>query len=305
MADFFDSILGYGEKAFDYITDFDDGLVSDVGSAFTDSKGDVDFGKVAGGIGALGKVLADTGVIGGDTYLGRLFGGSQSEKLGYQGKIPTYTATRQQIPGTFDPKRRPGSFGQRYFTDVRFDGGDTSGQAAGLQAMNLANLARETEALQTKQNLPIKTKLPSGSGGPVPLSQQTINYAEPTALGLAALRAKRAEDAAKSVAAQAAQTQAMAGGGIARLNQGMYLDGMTDGMADKVPAMIGNTQPAALSDGEFVIPADVVSGLGNGNSDAGAKNLYAMMDRVRQARTGTTKQAPAINPNKMMPTMRG
>ena len=56
---------------------------------------------------------------------------------------------------------------------------------------------------------------------------------------------------------------------------------------------------------EFVIPADVVSGLGNGNSDAGAKNLYAMMDRVRQARTGTTKQAPAIDPNKMMPTMRG
>ena len=103
MADFFDSILGYGEKAFDYITDFDDGLVSDVGSAFTDSKGDVDFGKVAGGIGALGKVLADTGVIGGDTYLGRLFGGPQSEKLGYQGKIPTYTATRPQIPGTFDP----------------------------------------------------------------------------------------------------------------------------------------------------------------------------------------------------------
>ena len=283
MADsFFDSILGYGEKAFDYITDFDDGLVSDVGSAFTDSKGDVDFGKVAGGIGALGKVLADTGVIGGDTYLGRLFGGPQSEKLGYQGKIPTYTATRQQVPGTFDPERRPGSGGQRYFTDVRFDGGDTSGQAAGLQAMNLANLAQQNRQGQ----------------------------------GLAALRAKRAEDAAKSVAAQAAlsappevtisrMAEGMASGGIARLNQGMYLDGMTDGMADNVPAMIGNTQPAALSDGEFVIPADVVSGLGNGNSDAGAKNLYAMMDRVRQARTGTTKQAPAINPNKMMPTMRG
>ena len=94
-------------------------------------------------------------------------------------------------------------------------------------------------------------------------------------------------------------------GGIIGLNRGMYLSGATDGMADKIPAMIGNTQPAALSDGEFVIPADVVSGLGNGNSDAGAKNLYAMMDRVRRARTGTTKQAPAINPNKMMPQMRG
>ena len=101
------------------------------------------------------------------------------------------------------------------------------------------------------------------------------------------------------------EVQEAATGGIIGLNRGMYLSGATDGMADKIPAMIGNTQPAALSDGEFVIPADVVSGLGNGNSDAGAKNLYAMMDRVRRARTGTTKQAPAINPNKMMPQMRG
>ena len=50
-------------------------------------------------------------------------------------------------------------------------------------------------------------------------------------------------------------------------------------MADQIPATIDNNQPAALSDGEFVIPADVVSHLGNGNSDAGAKNLYSMMDR--------------------------
>ena len=80
-----------------------------------------------------------------------------------------------------------------------------------------------------------------------------------------------------------------------------YLAGATDGMADLVPATIGGTQPAALSDGEFVIPADVVSHLGNGNSDAGAKQLYSMMDRVRKERTGTTKQGPEINPTKMMP----
>ena len=52
-----------------------------------------------------------------------------------------------------------------------------------------------------------------------------------------------------------------------------YLDGHSDGMADQVPASIDNSRPAALSDGEFVIPADVVSHLGNGNSNAGAKRL--------------------------------
>jgi len=87
-----------------------------------------------------------------------------------------------------------------------------------------------------------------------------------------------------------------AGGGLASLGKGYYLGGTTDGMADKVPATIDGKQPARLSDGEFVIPADVVSHLGNGNSDAGAKNLYSMMDRVREARTGTTEQGRQINP---------
>ena len=273
---FFDTILDYGGQAFDYITDVnfsgDDksgtGLLEDIGSIFTTSSGGVDYGKIAGGVGALGKVLTDTGVIGGDTYLGKLFGGPQIEKMGYQGKIPTYTASRMQVPGTYDPERRPGSAGQRYFTDINFGGGDTSGQAAGLQAMNLANLAQQNRQGQ----------------------------------GLAALRAERAKNAATQAAEQPV---ALAGGGITRLNRGMYLNGATDGMADRIPAMIDNQGPAALSDGEFVVPADVVSGLGNGNSDAGARNLYAMMDKVRQARTGTAQQAPAINPNQMMPTMRG
>ncbi len=79
-----------------------------------------------------------------------------------------------------------------------------------------------------------------------------------------------------------------------------YLGGSTDGMADDIPAMIGNSQPAALSDGEFVIPADVVSHLGNGNSDAGAQNLYSMMDRVRKDRTGNPNQGKQIDPNQYL-----
>ena len=90
-------------------------------------------------------------------------------------------------------------------------------------------------------------------------------------------------------------------GGLAELGgRGMYLGGSTDGMADSIPASINNNQPARLSDGEFVVPADVVSHLGNGNSDSGAKQLYGMMDRVRQARTGMKEQGREINPNKFL-----
>ena len=83
--------------------------------------------------------------------------------------------------------------------------------------------------------------------------------------------------------------------------QPRYLGGPTDGMADRIPANIDGQQPAALSDGEFVVPADVVSHLGNGNSNAGANQLYNMMERVRKARTGNTKQGRQINPNQFMP----
>lgn len=82
---------------------------------------------------------------------------------------------------------------------------------------------------------------------------------------------------------------------------GQLLKGPGDGMSDDIPASIGGDQPALLADGEFVVPADVVSGLGNGSTDAGARQLYALMDKVRAARTGRTKQAPEINPRKMMP----
>ena len=93
----------------------------------------------------------------------------------------------------------------------------------------------------------------------------------------------------------------MASGGILGMNTGYYLGGSTDGMADKVPARIDNGQEARLSDGEFVIPADVVSHLGNGNSEAGAKQLYEMMSRTRKERTGNSKQGKEINPRNMLP----
>jgi hypothetical protein len=84
-------------------------------------------------------------------------------------------------------------------------------------------------------------------------------------------------------------TTHMASGGIAGL-----LKGRGDGMSDSIHATIADKQPARLADGEFVIPADVVSHLGNGSTDAGAKHLYKMMDKVRHARTGSKKQGKQI-----------
>jgi hypothetical protein len=98
-----------------------------------------------------------------------------------------------------------------------------------------------------------------------------------------------------------------AGGGISSLGGysdyargGRMLKGPGDGMSDDIPATIANKQPARLANEEFVVPADVVSHLGNGSSEAGAKALYKMMDRVRQARTGQKKQGKQINPEKYL-----
>jgi hypothetical protein len=105
----------------------------------------------------------------------------------------------------------------------------------------------------------------------------------------------------------ATYTKKAAEGGIMGLARGgsakrpRYLEGASDGMADELSTSIDGEQPAALSHGEFVIPADVVSHLGNGNSKAGAQQLYKMMDRIRQARTGNKKQGKRINPDKFTP----
>ena len=97
----------------------------------------------------------------------------------------------------------------------------------------------------------------------------------------------------------------MAHGGISSLggysDGGRMLKGPGDGMSDSIPGVIAGKQPARLADGEFVVPADVVSHLGNGSTDAGAKQLYSMMDKVRKARTGKKKQAPAVKANRYMP----
>jgi hypothetical protein len=99
-----------------------------------------------------------------------------------------------------------------------------------------------------------------------------------------------------------------AGGGLSDLggysDGGRLLKGPGDGVSDSIPAVIGNKQPARLADGEFVIPARIVSELGNGSTEAGAKRLYAMMDRVQKARSktvGKNRVATDTNAEKHLP----
>jgi hypothetical protein len=97
----------------------------------------------------------------------------------------------------------------------------------------------------------------------------------------------------------------MRSGGISDLGSysdgGRLLKGPGDGMSDSIPATIAGKRPARLAEGEFVVPADVVSAIGNGSTDAGARELYAMMRRARLKRTGKSMQAKAVAPQKYMP----
>jgi len=297
--------------------------------------------------------------------------------------IPRFRAIREAVGGTYDPDRRPGSSGQRYFSDVeyanpnmpqrifdkeaegyetqaaydaRYDTAmdaatDASRQRMGQQATGLAALNASNPAMQQR---PV---LAQSSGSPTSSTNRFFSPGESTGgiasfldtqknlvseagrrLPVGMTPAQRSvtgalQDAPDDMVARllgmgiftpetaaqfyqsrypgltAEQVQEALGqygyaqGGLASVapqGQGYYLGGPTDGMADQIPATIDNRQPAALSDGEFVIPADVVSHLGNGNSNSGAQQLYGMMDKIRKARTGSTEQGKQINPQKFL-----
>jgi hypothetical protein len=108
-------------------------------------------------------------------------------------------------------------------------------------------------------------------------------------------------DSRRDSSMEAAVEQNFAKGGLGAVLPPRFLSGGGDGMSDSIKANIDGKQEARLADGEFVVPADVVSHLGNGSSKAGAKKLYAMMDKIRKARTGRTRQAPEVNARRYMP----
>ena len=176
---------------------------------------------------------------------------------------------------TIDPNAMATSADARYFNQFT---GNELGQT-GYQQTGMAPF-RGVPAQQMVQQPQMQRQVDQGGGGAAGgLMPQDLSYA---AGGI---------------------TMAYADGGHlgGYSDGGRMLKGPGDGMSDSIPASIQGRQPARLADSEFVVPADVVSHLGNGSSDAGAKKLYAMMDRVRQARTGTKKQGKQIKAEKYLP----
>lgn len=213
-------------------------------------------------------------------------GGNTVQTGGYSKPVPKLDMTRQQVPYT-DAERVPGSAGRQYFTDPQFTTQGDAGARAGAQSAAGAQSQGIMSAYNARPAAPAAAPIPAMR---TPWERAPVAVA-PTAApasGVAALM-------------PVPQATGFAQGGSTEATKGRYLSGNTDGMADEIPTSIDGEQDAALSHGEFVIPADVVSHLGNGNSEAGADKLHQMMDRIRKARTGNSEQGKQINPDKFMP----
>jgi hypothetical protein len=284
---------------------FGDILDSFGGLFYTDDKFDL---AKAGGVGAALANVFGGGISGSNPPYG---------VRGYEGGVPSYTAIRQRVPNTNDPNRRAGSGGRRYFTDTQYAISPkvtpkTIEEARAIASAQAQQLAQKPQGLGSIT--PPPSPVPTMSPTPMPMMTAPITpsafAAKPSTgpkMGTGsstppvAIPQQNVETPRVGGVDSLERLAGFATGGLAGLKKAKYLNGATDGMADRIPATIDKTQPAALSDGEFVIPADVVSHLGNGNSDAGAKVLSDMMDRVRMARTGSKKQGKEINPNKFLP----
>jgi len=147
-----------------------------------------------------------------------------------------------------------------------------------------------------------------GVGAPYP--QSRINTPSYSTSGMQAPMGEEVLSSSMDVAVNpyTGEQQRFAEGGVSSLGDysdgGRLLKGPGDGVSDSIPAVIGNRQPARLADGEFVIPARIVSELGNGSTDAGAKKLYAMMERIQSARKksiGKGKVAANTRSERLLP----
>ena len=267
-------------------------------SAFTKPGGGIDFRALATAGGALLPLLA-----GGS--------GSGSRPSGYQGGIPQYTAVREQVPGVYDPNRRPGSGGQRYFTDVQYVPKTGEGaaealtaaqtaaaqQAQGLASLNAANpLNAAPPAYQPPAPPPATTQ-------PAPAYNESYSGANVLNTVREMLNAPRMakggivglQDGGFVVPADVVSHlgNGSTDAGLAHLTRkgAVPIRGRGDGMSDSNRTTINGRQPAAVADGEAYLPPRQVQNMG------GAEKLYAMMDKIRKDRTGTTKQGKQINPN--------
>lgn len=238
-------------------------------------------------------------------------GGASNRPTGYQGKIPQYEAVRQAVQPQYDPNRRPGSGGQRYFTDTQYVPKTGEGAAEALAAARTAASEQARGIASFNAENPARQMMPA-SVLPPPTTrsdpQQTSN-----------------RPASAVIENNPVPTYTAKQGGIVNLQPGGFvlpadvishmgngssdagmrfaanklgarpIRGRGDGMSDSNATSIAGQQPAAVAHEEAYLDPQRVQDLG------GAERLYKMMDRIREARTGTTKQGRQINPAQFMP----
>jgi hypothetical protein len=248
---------GVGERAETGLTTPEDtGLpaIDPITGMPTVTSGGTNFLNTLAGLftGSTGGKLGQMAAFGGvAALLNKMMGQQKQQPVGYQGGIPKYTFERTQTPLTQQRPEgyRPGQGGIAYFTPGRF-----------------------TPAGYTPKTAEEFLVRPAAPAAPAAPAEQTAAPVEQTTETIPAA------------------SGGYMPGGIAMLAKGRYLRGNGDGVSDSIPARFaGSGQEARLADGEFVIPARVVSELGNGSSDAGARKLYAMLDRV-EARAKKAKR---------------
>ena len=268
-----------------------------------------DIGKLLGGTSDYGMAgqLLGLGGIGG--LLTKMLGGSSGQFAGYQGGIPKYTASRQQyavpttgVPSTYKPT-------DTEIRDYALRPGINDAMVArgmneyGISPERMAGIMQlPTQQVQSRYQAAMGPNMVArrpGSGGVTyfsPMQYTPANTAVVTPPVDTVVPPTGVEDTSYKV---------FNSGGIASLggysDGGQLLRGPGDGVSDDIPATIGNKQPARLADGEFVVPARIVSELGNGSTEAGARKLYAMMDRIKASRAKAKNIAANTKADKHLP----
>jgi hypothetical protein len=302
--------------------------------------------------GTAGQLASMVGI---GTLLNSLLGNGTGGYAGFQGKIPQFTANRQQyatpqmqsgyyapnLPANATAMQRSNTITPEQLTQYLKSGNVSDAQIAnqmnryGITANNLAGLTGvDQAAIQQRYN---QTMGPNaqlghyrpGQGGITyfspqkyytqapPVAADTTTTTTPAATTTSATPAATApitaQDAFKATGVNDPAINGASGGmmysynmgGITSLggysDGGRLLKGPGDGVSDSIPASIGDRQPARLADGEFVVPARIVSELGNGSTDAGARKLYEMMDRVKSARSKAKNIAADTKASKYLP----
>ena len=275
-------------------------------------------------LGGLGALLNSVGGSSGGGFSGYKGGIPKYTAQRTMNPIPTTTtnAAGQTVP------RRPGSGGVSYFSPMVYTPAAQSvpaGELAGIGGLPATNSAPAPQGAATPAQLVAKDdpfyqspEYKAYQNDPSNMYATADMYDSPyfgrMSSGSVGSAMDRAYEQYKNkagggaptpsisqqyarVAAPNTESQMFAAGGITNLggysDGGRLLKGPGDGVSDDIPAMIGDKQPARLADGEFVIPARIVSEIGNGSTDAGARKLYAMMDRVQKARGKTLKNVAA------------